>query len=307
MILEVSTTYRPATDLGYLLHKNPARAQSFDLAFGRAHVVYPAATDELCTVVLLVDVDPVGLVRGPGARAGAVREYVNDRPYVASSFLSVALARVFGSALAGRSSERPELAQTPIPLMAKLGVVPCRGGESLLQRLFEPLGYGVTAHPHRLDERLEELGPSPYFTVELSATCRLSQLLTHLYVLVPVLDREKHYWIGDAEVDKLLRHGEGWLASHPERELIARRYLRYTGLVRRALAQLVEEDEPDFEEVEGERGRDERTLEAGSVSGTGEGPGARPAAVRGGRRRGARRAGGGGRRPRAGGRARGRV
>jgi 3' terminal RNA ribose 2'-O-methyltransferase Hen1 len=261
MILEVSTTHRPATDLGYLLHKNPARAQSFDLSFGRAHVFYPAATDELCTAALLLDVDPVGLVRGPGGRAGGGREYVNDRPYVASSFLSVALARVFGSALAGRSGERPELAQTAIPLVARLGVVPCRGGASLLQRLFEPLGYAVTAHPHALDERLAELGPSPYLTVELSATCRLSDLLTHLYVLVPVLDQEKHYWIGDAEVDKLVRHGEGWLASHPERELIARRYLRYTGLVRRALAQLVEEDEPDFEEAEETRGGDERTLE----------------------------------------------
>ena len=260
MILEIATTHRPATDLGYLLHKNPARAQAFDLPFGRAHVFYPVATAELCTAVLLLDIDPVGLVRRPG-RSGGAREYVNDRPYVASSFLSVALARVFASAMAGRSSDRPELAETAIPLVARLGVVPCRGGgESLLRRLFEPLGYDVAAQPHALDPALD-LGPSPYVTVALSRTCRLSELLTHLYVLVPVLDTEKHYWVGDAEVEKLLRHGEGWLAGHPERELITRRYLRYSPLVRSALARLVEEDEPEFEEAEEARGADEQALE----------------------------------------------
>src|SRR5438094_3714485 len=181
MILEIATTHRQATDLGYLLHKNPARAQAFDLPFGRAHVFYPVATAELCTAVLLLDIDPVGLVRRPG-RSGGAREYVNDRPYVASSFLSVALARVFASAMAGRSSDRPELAETAIPLVARLGVVPCRGGEPLLRRLFEPLGYDVAAQPHALDAALD-LGPSPYVTVALSRTCRLSELLTHLYEL----------------------------------------------------------------------------------------------------------------------------
>jgi 3' terminal RNA ribose 2'-O-methyltransferase Hen1 len=260
MILEIATTHRPATDLGYLLHKNPARAQAFDLPFGRAHVFYPVATAERCAAVLLLDIDPVGLVRRPG-RSGGAREYVNDRPYVASSFLSVALARVFASAMAGRSADRPELAETAIPLVARLGVVPCRGGgESLLRRLFEPLGYDVAAEAHPLDPALD-LGPSPYVTVALSRTCRLSELLTHLYVLVPVLDKEKHYWLGDAEVEKLLRHGEGWLAGHPERELITRRYLQYSPLVRSALARLVEEDEPEFEEAEEARGADEQALE----------------------------------------------
>jgi 3' terminal RNA ribose 2'-O-methyltransferase Hen1 len=261
MLLEISTTHRPATDLGYLLHKHPARVQIFELPFGRAHVFYPVATSEQCTAALLLDVDPVGLVRRPHGAGGTVHEYVNDRPYVASSFLSVALVRLFGSAMGGRSESRPDLAETAIPLVAKLAVVPCRGGEALLRRLFGPLGYDIVAVPYALDPVLD-LGPSPYFTVTLSRTCRLSELLTQLYVLVPVLDQEKHYWIGDAEVEKLMRHGEGWLASHPERELIARRYLRYTPLVRQALAQLVDEEEPAFEEAEETRGSDEQALES---------------------------------------------
>src|SRR5207249_1436222 len=108
MLLTVSTSHQPATDLGYLLHKNPARVQSFPLSFGQVHVFYPEAAAERCTAALLLDVDPIGLVRGRGAgpaggEGASLGQYVNDRPYVASSFLSVALSQVYGSALSGRS------------------------------------------------------------------------------------------------------------------------------------------------------------------------------------------------------------
>jgi 3' terminal RNA ribose 2'-O-methyltransferase Hen1 len=244
MLLTITTTHTPADDLGYLLHKNPDRAQSFDLSFGRAHVFYPAVSPECCTAALLLDVDPVGLVRnrrGPAGEGDSLRQYVNDRPYVASSFLSVAIAQVYGSALAGRCKERSELAEAALPLQARLAVLPCRGGEALLRRLFEPLGYTVSAHRRPLDERFPDWGESPYFTVDLAARCRLRDLLSHLYVLVPVLDDDKHYWVGEDEVAKLLRHGEGWLASHPEREAVARRYLKHQSrLTQSALARLAE-------------------------------------------------------------------
>lgn len=141
MLLTLSTTHRPASDLGYLVAKHPARFQSFELAFGMAHVFYTEASEERCEVALLLEVDPVGLVRGRTAGAGGLLDqYVNDRPYAASSFLSVAIAQVFGSALGGRSKGRQELAETAIPLEARLPVLPCRGGEVFLRRLFEPLG-----------------------------------------------------------------------------------------------------------------------------------------------------------------------
>jgi 3' terminal RNA ribose 2'-O-methyltransferase Hen1 len=249
MLLTISTTHQPATDLGYLLHKNPARAQRFELSFGEAHVVYPQASLERCTAALLLDVDPVGLVRGrrgPEGEGGLLMQYVNDRPYVSSSFLSVAISQVFGSALAGRSKDRPELAEAALPLEARLAVVPCRGGEQFLRRLFEPLGYAVSAEAEALDPTIPEWGPSRYFTVTLNGTRRLSELLTHLYVVVPVLDDEKHYWVGDDEVEKLIRHGEGWLATHPERDIITRRYLKHQhSLVRDAVARLVTEEEPE--------------------------------------------------------------
>jgi 3' terminal RNA ribose 2'-O-methyltransferase Hen1 len=288
VLLTLTTTHRPATDLGFLLRKNPARPQSFELSFGQAHVFYPEATPERCTVALLVEVDPVGLVRkrrGPAGEGGALQQYVNDRPYAASSFLSVAIAEVFGSALSGKSKERPELADTPLPLRVTLSALPCRGGlgiarspragsggppessvPEILRRLFEPLGYSVSARRLPLDGHFPDWGESPYFRVELEARLPLQQLLSHLYVLVPVLDNDKHYWVGDDEVEKLLRHGEGWLASHPEREAITRRYLKHQrGLVDDALAQLVDESDPDSEAATEMRDGEEAALEANVI------------------------------------------
>ena len=265
MLLTITTTHQPAIDLGYLLHKNPARLHTFPLAFGQAHVFYPQANSERCTAALLLDVDPVGLVRnrrGPSGEGGTLDQYVNDRPYVASSFLSVAISRVLGSALGGRSKHRPELAQTKIPLQAKISVLPCRGGEDFLRRLFEPLGYEVVAERHPLDESFPEWGASSYFTVQLTGEVRLQDLLTHIYVLVPVLDNEKHYWVGDDEVEKLLRHGSGWLSSHPEREEITRRYLKYRrDLAREALARLTEDEANDADVTEKIHDSEEEAVE----------------------------------------------
>lgn len=265
VLLTLTTTHQPATDLGYLLHKNPTRLQSFDLTFGKAHVFYPEATADRCTVALLVEVDPVGLVRnrrGPSGEGGALDQYVNDRPYASSSFLSVAIAEVFGSALSGRSKERPELVDTPLPLRASFPAMPCRGGEELLRKLFEPLGYQVAATRLPLDENFVEWGESSVYRVELDAVLPFHRLLSHLYVLVPVLDNDKHYWVGDDEVEKLMRHGEGWLAAHPEREAITRRYLKHQrGLVEDALAQLADESEPDPDAVAETHALEEQDME----------------------------------------------
>ncbi|HEX6812438.1 MAG TPA: 3' terminal RNA ribose 2'-O-methyltransferase Hen1 [Planctomycetota bacterium] len=250
MLLRITSTTAPATDLGYLLHKNPARVQSSQLAFGRAWVFYPEATAERCTVALLLDVDPLGLVRGRRPGDFLLQPYVNDRPYVVSSFLSVALRDAFSTAMTGRSKERQQLAATALPFLVELTGLPCRGGERLLRALFEPLGYTVAARRRALDERFPAWGESSYHDVTLTATRTLRELLQHLYVLVPVLDNDKHYWVGDDEVDKLLRHAEDWLPAHPEREQITSRYLRYQRrLTREALSRLVDDADPDAEEV----------------------------------------------------------
>jgi len=265
MLFTLTTTHTPATDLGYLLHKNPARAQSFELSFGAAHVFYPEVSEGRCTAALLLDVDPVALVRSQLARSSEGRtlaQYVNDRPYVASSFLSVAIAQVFGSALGGRCKDKPEAAETALPLEARLDVVPSRGGETLIRRLFEPLGYAVQVTPYPLDATFPDWGQSPYFSVTLTAMIRLADLLTHLYVLVPALDTGKHYFIGDAEVEKLVQKGEGWLAAHPEKEAIVQGYLKQRhSLVRDALEQLTQSEEPEADELGEQHDREEEVVE----------------------------------------------
>ena len=261
MLLTISTTHKPATDLGYLLHKHPDKLQTFDLSFGKAHVFYPEARDERCTAALQLEIDPIGLVRSVKSRGKQrlLQDYVNDRPYVASSFLSVALNKVFRSALSGSSPGRQNLAGSEIPLEAVVHCLRNRGDNSMPLRLFEPLGYEVSMQSHPMDAKFDDWGNSPYFTITMKGSKRLSDLLRHLYVLIPVLDKEKHYWVGDDEVEKLLRQGKNWLESHPEKELIASRYLKSRrSLARVALQRLTadegipesdDENQPDSEKV----------------------------------------------------------
>ncbi|MEU1089882.1 3' terminal RNA ribose 2'-O-methyltransferase Hen1 [Streptomyces sp. NPDC005576] len=266
MFMTISTTgipERPATDLGFLLHKHPDKAQTFSTSHGTAHVFYPEASPERCTAALLLEVDPVALVRrGKGKGRGgapdaALAQYVNDRPYAASSLMSVAMTTVFKSALRGECRALPDRAAAPLPLRIEIPVLPARGGAELVQKLFGPLGWArVDAEPVPLDEEFPEWGASRYVRLTLEGELRLSDALRQLYVLLPVLDDAKHYWVAPDEVDKLLRAGEGWLATHPEHRLITSRYLsRRWGLTRQAeqaleLVRLAESDDLDVESVD---------------------------------------------------------
>lgn len=266
MFLTISTTgtpERPATDLGYLLHKHPDKAQTFSTSHGTAHVFYPEASEERCTAALLLEVDPVALVRrGKGKGRGgapdaALAQYVNDRPYAASSLLSVAMTTVFKSALNGACRALPDRVGEAMPLRIEIPALPARGGAELVHKLFGPLGWTrVEALPVPLDERFPEWGDSRYVRLVLEGDVRLADALRQLYVLLPVLDDAKHYWVAPDEVDKLLRAGEGWLAGHPEQKLITSRYLsRRLGLTRQAmerleLVRLAESDDLEVESVD---------------------------------------------------------
>ncbi|WP_416964014.1 3' terminal RNA ribose 2'-O-methyltransferase Hen1 [Streptomyces sp. Agncl-13] len=266
MFLTISTTgtpERPATDLGFLLHKHPDRAQAFSTSYGKAYVLYPEADPARCTAALLLEVDAVALVRrGKGKGRGgapdaALAQYVNDRPYAASSLLAVALSAVFSSAMRGVCNARPERAGQPLPLRVEVPALPARGGPDLVRNLFAPLGWTVTVEPVALDAEFPEWGDSRYVSLVLeSQTLTLAEALRHLYVLLPVLDDAKHYWVASDEVDKLLRAGEGWLPTHPEQKLITSRYLsRRWSLTREAmerleLVRLAEADDSEVEEID---------------------------------------------------------
>ncbi|MBE4734295.1 3' terminal RNA ribose 2'-O-methyltransferase Hen1 [Streptomyces caniscabiei] len=266
MFLTISTTgtpERPATDLGFLLHKHPDRSQAFSTSYGKAHVLYPEADVERCTAALLLEVDAVALVRrGKGKGRGgapdaALAQYVNDRPYAASSLLAVALNDVFSSAVRGQCKARPDLPAQVRPLRVEIPALPARGGPDLVVKLFAPLGWTVTAEAVPLDTQFPEWGASRYVRLSLeSESLTLAEALRHLYVLLPVLDDAKHYWVSSDEVDKLLRAGEGWLPAHPEHQLITSRYLsRRWSLTRQAmerleLVRLAEADDSEVEEID---------------------------------------------------------
>ena len=259
MLLTITLTEPPATDLGFLLHKHPDRLQSFAVSAGEAHVFYPEAAGQRCTAALLLEIDPIGLVRARrraasgrgGPDAFSLAEYVNDRPYAASSMLAVALGKVFRTAMTGRCDARPELAARALPLEIAIPALSCRGGADLAYRLLRPLGWDVQARCLPLDPELPEWGDSRYLTVRLTGQVRLADALSHLYVLLPVLDDSKHYWVDDAEIDKLLRAGGAWLAAHPERDLITHRYLAHQRkLAATAVARLAEVDDTEPEALD---------------------------------------------------------
>ncbi|ANS78820.1 HEN1 C-terminal domain [Serinicoccus hydrothermalis] len=241
MLLTLTSTAPQAPDLGFLLHKHPDRVQQVELPAARASIFYPEASPERCTVALLLDVDPVALVRGSrhgggrpgrgGPEAAQLSTYVNDRPWAASSLLAVALGKAFKTALNGRCDARPDLVDEPLPLTVRLPALPARGrsedasGMPLVRRLFAPLGWEVSGRSTPLGAQMADWGDAPYVDVELAGRHRLADALAHLYVLLPVLDEAKHYWVSADEVDKLLRRGQTWLPGHPDRELITRRYL----------------------------------------------------------------------------------
>jgi 3' terminal RNA ribose 2'-O-methyltransferase Hen1 len=245
MILNITTTHKPATDLGYLLHKHPDKFQTFELSVGKVHVFYPEVGEGKTTISLLLDIDPIDMVRGArnlGGEGFALGQYVNDRPYVASSFMSVALSKAFSTAMNGKCKDKPELVDMKLPFEVSIASIPApKGGEVLIRKLFEPLGYKVELTRHPLDNKFPEWGDSKYYTLKLYNNITTKELLSHLYVLIPTLDNDKHYFVSVSEIEKLLQKGEGWLKDHPEKEQIIRRYLiNLNSLSRQALERLGE-------------------------------------------------------------------
>jgi len=253
MLLTITTTHKPASDLSYLLHKHPSKLQQVEISAGRAHIFYPVVSEYRCSISLLLDIDPIGLVRrntGPAGNEFALEQYVNDRPYVASSFMSAAIAKAFSTAMNGRCKDKPELVSVPMPFEVQLAVLPVRGGERVLRQLFEPLGYTIELERHSIDPFFPDWGESRYYTVRLSNTITVQQLLSHLYVLIPVCDNDKHYWVGQQEVEKLLEKGKDWLSDHPAREMITMRYLKNQKSLANVALEILLKDEGDEIEIE---------------------------------------------------------
>jgi len=139
MLLTITYTGHNTTELSYLLYKNPYRPQVFELNHGKAYVFYPEVSDSRTTAALLLDIDPIDLARGKaGATGGGLFDYVNDRPYVSSSFMSTAISRVFGTAMTGRADSRQALSDSLLDLTATVATLPCRGEQEKFHSTYPP-------------------------------------------------------------------------------------------------------------------------------------------------------------------------
>ena len=267
MLLTITYTGQDTGNLSFLLYKNPSRPQTFELNHGKAHIFYPEISNERTTVVLLLDIDPIDLARGKaGSTFGGLFDYVNDRPYVSSSFMSTAISKVFGTAMTGRADNHQDLSDTPLALYATITMLPCRGELGKLNSVFEPLGYTVQYETFISDEKFPQWGDSSYINLTIHGNVRLRDLLKHIYVLLPVFDSQKHYWVGPDEVDKLLRIGEGWLPEHPEKTYITGRYLnRRVSLVNMAFERLTTTNESDTLEPAKQEKQSLNTIRMSSV------------------------------------------
>lgn len=255
MLLTINYKGNNTQDIGFLFHKNPNRPQEFKLTYGKAYVFYPEVSNDSTTIALLLDINSLDLARGKeeGETKGLF-DYVNDRPFVSSSFMSSAIANVFGTAMSGRSKEKQELINENLNLTVKIHMLPCKGDKEFINKIFEPLGYKVEIEKFLNDEKFPEWGESKYVNVILKNSIPLKDLLKHIYVLIPVFDRQKHYYMANDEVNKLLKHGEGWIKEHPYSEYIIRRYFenkkRYINKFKKLFKDEVEiqEDEEAIEE-----------------------------------------------------------
>jgi hypothetical protein len=204
MLLTISTTHRPATDLGHLLHQHLDTIHSASFSFGRVLVCFSQADEARCTAGVMVEAHPA-----------------------LPSHLGVALADVFGEALQGRSDARPEVAGRALPFEVEVPVLGCAGGPVLIRRLFGPLGYHVAVSPVPADPRFPAEGGDSDLALRLTGIVRLADLLSHLCVLLPVLDDGPAGGDDDPRVAQLKALGAPWLDAHPEAPLVGRRYARH--------------------------------------------------------------------------------
>ncbi|MBD0021280.1 3' terminal RNA ribose 2'-O-methyltransferase Hen1 [Gordonia pseudamarae] len=239
---------RPATDLGFLLHKHPDRVQTFATTQGTATVFYSEATAQRCRVVLHVD--------GAGVRpdkSSGVSPYVNALADEASSRFVVALGKVFGDTIAGRAVTRPDLVSHVWEVTITIAAVPLRSASSPAD-LFGPIGWDVGVARQPLSP--VPWGDSAHGTITLRGRSTLRDALRQLAVLLPVLADDKHYFVDDDEVDKLDRLGDGWLGDHPRRGEIVRGYLkRIRPLTERAALRFGDAADPGAAAADDDRSR----------------------------------------------------
>ncbi|MGE6488602.1 3' terminal RNA ribose 2'-O-methyltransferase Hen1 [Paenisporosarcina sp. NPDC076898] len=231
--------------ISYLLSKNPNNLYERNHKGHLVRLFYSKFTETELEVTIFVTPDPIELVKN-NSNSYDITHYINDREFAVSSIFCSFIRSALGTALNGQPKEEHLMwVNHPFSFNFEFGPVVSSLSDEKLMNLFEPIGYEVTINRPEIEYSFPIKTKSSARYLSIKGMKTLQEGLRHLFVLIPVIDNYKHYFIDEKEIEKLERYGEGWLDQHPLRDLIYRQALRF-----KEIYSLVENSSKDEKKVE---------------------------------------------------------
>jgi 3' terminal RNA ribose 2'-O-methyltransferase Hen1 len=231
--------------ISYLLAKNPNNLYERNHKGHLVRLFYSKFTETELEVTIFVTPDPIEMVKN-NSNSYDITHYINDREFAVSSIFCSFIRSALGTALNGQPKEEHlKWVNHPFSFNFEFGPVVSSLSDEKLMNLFEPIGYEVTINRPEIEYSFPIKTKSSARYLSIKGMKTLQEGLRHLFVLIPVIDNYKHYFIDEKEIEKLERYGEGWLEQHPLRDLIYRQALRF-----KEIYSLVENSSKDEKKVE---------------------------------------------------------
>lgn len=231
--------------ISYLLSKNPSNLYERNHKGHLVRLFYSKFTETELEVTIFVTPDPIELIKN-NSNSYDITHYINDREFAVSSIFCSFIRSALGTALNGQPKEEHiKWVDHPFPFTFEFGPVVSTLTDEKLMNLFEPIGYEVTINRPEIEYSIPIKTKSSARYISIKGMKTLQEGLRHLFVLIPVIDNYKHYFIDEKEIEKLERYGEGWLEQHPLRDLIYRQALRF-----KEIYSLVENSSKDEKKIE---------------------------------------------------------
>lgn len=240
MQLTIRATGENVKAISHLLSKNPNNLYERNHKGHLVRLFYSEFTEERVEVTIFVTPDPIELMQ-KGSNTYDITHYINDREFAVSSIFTSFIRSALGTALNGQPKEEYiKWVDYRFPFTFEFGPVASTLSDQHIKDLFEPIGYEVAITRPEIHYAIDLKDKSSARFLALSGSQTLQDALRHLFVLIPVIDNYKHYFIDEKEIEKLERYGEGWLEGHPLRDMIYRQALRF-----KEIYSLVEGSNPD--------------------------------------------------------------
>ncbi|MDN4617361.1 3' terminal RNA ribose 2'-O-methyltransferase Hen1 [Paenibacillus sp. PsM32] len=232
MYLTIKATGEHANMISHLLAKNPHNLYDRTEKGARVRLVYTSFEPHDTEAILFVTPDPIELVKGTPDHYD-ITQYINDRELAVSSLFCSYIRPALGTALNGKpKADYMNWVDYQFDLQMTFGPVASDLPDHVVESLFQPLGYEVQMERGEIDYSFDLKNRSTVRHIQISGQQTLQQMLRQVYILIPVLDNYKHYYINEDEIERLRRYGEGWLSTHPQHDLMIKRSLRFAPLIK---------------------------------------------------------------------------